>query len=1651
MENIHEQIKRIDKLDAVEDSRVSIDPGEIDRYTETYITKVEELLKSLDASDLDPKQKDSIRQDLLNTFIAVVGPGELQTFEPSFRAKIDEYLGTIDNKVEKIAEINAIHELTQLQKQLDEENKKIGELGRTADVNKLIELIKQNSWLPEVGSVAANLAYQTYVPGVTGMLPSLFGTFDITSEQNEQVARDITTEAARINALDAPLQQLRIKIAAIQKKIVAAKQKVYVDAYSKVKSAGGQTDQILLAAYEDLGKDVPKEIKTEVEAACRRKIEDPNSIPFDKYFFAGRYAEAFVSLNSTPALTSRYGASYEDADLYRLYEKRAKVERKDSPVLGSMEDIVADRMKKNGSFGGRKLEQGYIVLSVPSGDTYQAGAIPIAEVVIGKKMPNGDLSIYFLDANGDNKSNERSRSFSTIVEDKVDTAPDGSIPVAIVGNRGEYIINKQSAQATADRSTEIHDNFPRIIGKIPSFCRLGAAAKTIQDNLTPLQKLFTAGRDGKMTKGFAQQAKKYALNIQGGSGAGVLGMLRANMPEVKRDLARLRELSAGYKDEFKVQIAQMEASFSQIISLVESGRLDYFCQQVLNPSFSEDTPKSWFIKEGMVIAAAIAFAVTAIVLTVGTGGVGGIAIASAVGTAAGMVGAEVGHIGSELIGEQVYGKGFSNKTMLGKYFAGEGMLDSKGKLKEIDGIDLIKTYGEQFVVGFLTTFALMGLGQLAGRALSRFAAKNLSVEGFRGDLAAIINKIPKLDAQKIDLLSKSGMKKLVHRLGHEYLQELGETSAEIAAQKAGEKFGGKLGAIGEFSVSFFNCLTPGRVKYMVGKTNVAAESIVETDFGVVGTFSYDANNAATITATIKKGYEANGFSVTSMDDGTIKCERKLAWEKGANDAVGSDYFGTVIFKPVKDSIAMRDLVGTGGTPDGRSEIVDLYGVNRVADNQYVFDTEKPGGKISITKYLQQHGFKITQNKDGAFIATKGNEVVEFKHIPKTDDTRTMRQEGRSIRRIKARARERDPRYAARVEHILSITDDVERRHILEKALDEHLSDEDWSVILDMHNQGGSGSENLVAKIRIAKAHTSRKKSPAEKAKWEDIYNYALEEGYAGSKQGVFGKLKDAIRGPAAALALVKEMKGRGRTDELEYIGQGKFAPDGSPMTDAKRLELARSHLEYLNTLDEIAKIDPGLARNLLDRNFDDTAASLKPLTLEEKHQLIKDEFSRLKTAPSIKMAEVDLMQSISRGGALSFVPGGKIYITTENNIAVAQIERRGNALFIISPDGGFQTQILPGQPIEWGRNTYNNLPDKVSGRHAEISYDGTELTVRDLNASNGTKVLGKELTSEGDIQKKEVVAIGDVNGSLETLAYNLRKTGVIDDMGKWAAGKRTVVLHGDILADRNMEGFDILLRLRQLRQEARAKGGDIKVIAGNHDDFMFSFLTQRDGVHKDGLSIAIKQAQGIGILEITQFTGDRRMITDLGEAMRAGRLNPQEALDNMRGDQRGRQILEEMVNMTLVERMGDTLYVHTDPTNDMLQMILQYGPEALNQSFQHALHETLLNGSPFNRNYNYMYDTFLSTKNRTIADAVEGKGLNLDSALLAQIKQNGINKIVFGHSVIGEENRKIAIGGIQFIAVDQGSLKDGHDTVSAAIVGPKGVKGAKTIYDRGGI
>jgi peptidoglycan hydrolase-like protein with peptidoglycan-binding domain len=241
---------------------------------------------------------------------------------------------------------------------------------------------------------------------------------------------------------------------------------------------------------------------------------------------------------------------------------------------------------------------------------------------------------------------------------------------------------------------------------------------------------------------------------------------------------------------------------------------------------------------------------------------------------------------------------------------------------------------------------------------------------------------------------------------------------------------------------------------------------------------------------------------------------------------------------------------------------------------------------------------------------------------------------------------------------------------------------------------------------------------------------------------------------------------------------------------------------------------------------------------------------------------------------------------------------------------------------------------------------------------------------------KEIISVGDLHGSRRAFELNLQKAGAVNFEWKWIGGNREIVFHGDILADRNADSLAIFERIRALREQAQREGGNITVLAGNHEDFAFAFLSWKD-LPSNGRWVPAEAytagSQAHGISEFKKFWN-----------------SPQEILLNMRKNPEGRKILEDMCSMKLAEHIDDTLFVHVVPNESMLSAIAKNWVDNINKTYQQGMRFHLLGEWAEPMNFNSLRQAFLDTEHRT---------LTAGQPTYQSLREKGINHIIHGHDI----------------------------------------------------
>jgi hypothetical protein len=80
----------------------------------------------------------------------------------------------------------------------------------------------------------------------------------------------------------------------------------------------------------------------------------------------------------------------------------------------------------------------------------------------------------------------------------------------------------------------------------------------------------------------------------------------------------------------------------------------------------------------------------------------------------------------------------------------------------------------------------------------------------------------------------------------------------------------------------------------------------------------------------------------------------------------------------------------------------------------------------------------------------------------------------------------------------------------------------------------------------------------------------------------------------------------------------------------------------------------------------------------------------------------------------------------------------------------------------------------------------------------------------------KIVAVSDVHGAYDAMVATLRNTGVLDAELAWSGGTSRLVIVGDLL-DRGPRSRDAMDLLMRLEDEAKAAGGYVHILIGNHE------------------------------------------------------------------------------------------------------------------------------------------------------------------------------------------------------------------------------------------
>lgn len=227
-----------------------------------------------------------------------------------------------------------------------------------------------------------------------------------------------------------------------------------------------------------------------------------------------------------------------------------------------------------------------------------------------------------------------------------------------------------------------------------------------------------------------------------------------------------------------------------------------------------------------------------------------------------------------------------------------------------------------------------------------------------------------------------------------------------------------------------------------------------------------------------------------------------------------------------------------------------------------------------------------------------------------------------------------------------------------------------------------------------------------------------------------------------------------------------------------------------------------------------------------------------------------------------------------------------------------------------------------------------------------------------------LVAIGDLHGDLARTRAALRLAGAIDEADRWIGGELVVVQTGDQL-DRGGDEPEILDLFESLREQARAAGGAVHVLNGNHE-----LMNAR-------LDMRYVTVEGY---------------TDFLEAPPPdpAAVTPQQVVDGVaariRAMRPGGPVALRLAQCNVVAIVGDTVFAH----GGVLPHVAEYGLERLNEETRRWLRKEQECPPPL------LLPADGPVWSRHYSDEVDAG----DCALLeVTLKRLGAQRMVVGHTV----------------------------------------------------
>ena len=151
---------------------------------------------------------------------------------------------------------------------------------------------------------------------------------------------------------------------------------------------------------------------------------------------------------------------------------------------------------------------------------------------------------------------------------------------------------------------------------------------------------------------------------------------------------------------------------------------------------------------------------------------------------------------------------------------------------------------------------------------------------------------------------------------------------------------------------------------------------------------------------------------------------------------------------------------------------------------------------------------------------------------------------------------------------------------------------------------------------------------------------------------------------------------------------------------------------------------------------------------------------------------------------------------------------------------------VDGPHIEWENDTivrvfymvYDTSKRFPVSKEKFLTVTSDTLHLKGFAGDTKNYSIVKNKRTDQSVYKnvEKVLALGDVHGHYEALFGYLFKNGIINDSGNWIWGDGHVILMGDVF-DRGNQVTESLWLIYQLDLQARAFGGRVHMLLGNHE------------------------------------------------------------------------------------------------------------------------------------------------------------------------------------------------------------------------------------------